>query len=261
LSESLIEGPAGTDFTVKLNSGRFDMDASFITDLIAEGELRVRATLKTRRLYGRSERDLPLYEEDQQRETFSLTFDEQIVLLPFGRGEDEQLRMQIVPALSRQSELLPTGGKRPLEIKLLKQSAGGQINIFASKIPHRFDVEASLLEDGRPIARGRCTTLLKDACELALEAVDPRNFGRPINLALTVDEYSRSRPNDQATIRFDLDRLDASGKPAAIARNWSGVCELGKPLTYSLGESYRGEAGREYQLSLTVRLAKGESTE
>src|SRR5262245_66288050 len=74
-STATVEGPPGTDFTVNLQEGRFKMNAKFLIDLIKENELRVRAKLNTRRLYGYSERSLPLYEEDAQNQAMKLGFD------------------------------------------------------------------------------------------------------------------------------------------------------------------------------------------
>jgi hypothetical protein len=223
-----------------------------------DGSLKVRASLNTRRLHGRSERDLPLYEEDVQQETISLGFDEQIVLLPFGRqSEDEQLRIQIVPVRSRKTTMLPSGKRRPLEITILKQSDGGQINIFASKIPHRFEVEAALLEDGKPVARSQGTALLKEKTELFLDALDS-SINRPIRISLKVDGYIRSRPTDAATINFNVDRVDPGGDES-VARNWAGVCEMGSPLNYDFTREYRGTAGRKYEVRFKLNLAPGET--
>jgi hypothetical protein len=260
LSESLIEGPAGTDFTIKLNSGRFSMEARFLTDLMEDGSLKVRASLNTRRLLGKSERDLPLYEEDVQQQTMSLGFDEQIVLLPFGRqSEEEQLRVQIVPVRSRTTTVLPSGKRRPLEITILKQAPGGQINIFASKIPHRFEVEAVLLEDGKPVAQTKVPALLKEKSELLLDVSGPGSSIRlPIRVSLTLDGYIRSRPADSATINFNVDKLGPGGDEA-VARNWAGVCDIGSPLTYELTRHYGGEPGRKYELQFNLKLAPGES--
>src|SRR5262249_34520641 len=147
LSEAVIEGPEGTDFNVKLNSGRFRMNASFLTDTIDNNVMRVRADLETRRLYGYSERQLPLYEEDRQKESFNLGFDEQMVVLPFGRkDDDDQLRIEITPAPGRQRDM-----GRKLDIRILSETLNGAINVEAFKRPHRFDVDAVLLDDGREV--------------------------------------------------------------------------------------------------------------
>ena len=64
ISEAIVEGPPGTDFNINLQGSRFKMNARFLTDLASTEMLKVRARLNTRRLYGYSERNLPLYEED-----------------------------------------------------------------------------------------------------------------------------------------------------------------------------------------------------
>src|SRR3712207_4226887 len=132
ISEASVEGPPGTDFNIDLNGGLYRMRARFLTDLVGRDRLKVRARLDTRRLYGYSERHLPLYEEDAQRQTLELGFDEAVVLLPFGRGGgDHRLKIEIVPQLSERTALLPSGAPRPIEIDLLKPSPGGLINVEA----------------------------------------------------------------------------------------------------------------------------------
>src|SRR5947209_8200454 len=75
VSLSTVEGPPGTDFDINLQDARFKMSARFLTDLVAPGALKVRTKLNTRRFYGLSPKNLPLYEEDAQAETLQLGFD------------------------------------------------------------------------------------------------------------------------------------------------------------------------------------------
>src|SRR5882724_4622962 len=56
ISEATIEGPPGTDFVVDMHSPRFKMNARFLTDLLSPAELKIRARLDTRRLYGYSQK-------------------------------------------------------------------------------------------------------------------------------------------------------------------------------------------------------------
>lgn len=263
LSEAVIEGPPGTDFTVTLNSGRFRMKAKFLTDLTGANALSMRATLDTRRLYGYSERALPLYEEDEQQQSFTLGFDEQIVVLPFGRkGDDDQLRIAIIPAWSDQSNQSPSGKTRPLAISIMNESLAGAISVEASKIPHHYDVEAALLEDGREIARSSAVSMIEEPTELTLapgtQAGDTHRADAAA-VKLTVAGYNRGRPFDEAVISFDIDRVNDSTRES-VATNWAGVCAVGRPLTYDLTNYYHGEAGRKYELQLTVKLASNEST-
>lgn len=257
LSEALVEGPPGTDFTVTLNSAQFRMKASFLTDLTSATDLSVRATLDTRRLYGYSERKLPLYEEDEQQPSFALGFDEQIVLLPFGRkGDDDQLRITIIPSWSDVGNRLPSGKARPLSISILKET-GGAISIEASKKPHRYEVSAALLEDGREIARSSSEALFGAPAELPL-VTDTQES--PLTVRLRVEDYIRNRLDDEATINFDIDRVNQSdSKREPLASNWAGVCMLGKPVLYDLSGLYPGGPGRNYELQLTVNLAANEA--
>src|SRR6185369_4496251 len=133
LSETTIEGPSGTDFNINLQTGRFKMQARFLTDLTASNRLKLRADLNTRRLYGNSPSNLPLYEEDRQKQTLEIGFDESIVLLPFGRNTNaETLKIEITPAM-----LPGLTNESNLKINLGKQLASGEIYVEAFKIPHR----------------------------------------------------------------------------------------------------------------------------
>jgi hypothetical protein len=263
ISDATVEGPPGTDFNISLQGERFKMSAQFLTDLMARDSLKVRAKLDTRRFYGYSEQQLPLYEEDKQSQTLDLGFDESVVLLPFGQGGgDNRLKIEIVPMVSEHSARLPDGKARPLEINILKPGPGGVIGIQAWKIPHRFKVEATLLEDGREMARGEVDSLIEEQKELILhptERVSPEIAGNPLAVNLSIDEYTRSRPHDLATIGFDVYRVDAGGvRREAIGLNWAGVGELGSSLTYDLSDVYLKGSGRKYELRFKINLAQGE---
>src|SRR5207253_9776263 len=78
LAQTTIEGLPGTDFSINLNAGNFKMQARFLTDLVADDRLKVRANLDTRRFYGYSPTNLPLYEEDNQKHTLEMGFSEGI---------------------------------------------------------------------------------------------------------------------------------------------------------------------------------------
>jgi hypothetical protein len=263
ISDATVEGPPGTDFNVSLQTERFKMSARFLTDLRSLDSLKVRAKLDTRRFYGYSQQNLPLYEEDQQSQTLDLGFDESVVLLPFGRGGgDSRLKIEIVPMVSEESARLPSGKTRPLEINILKPSPSGVINVQAWKIPHRFVVEATLLEDGREVARGASDSLIEETKELILrptEQASPEIAGNPLTINLSINEYMRSRPVDLATIGFDVYRADAQGSHReAIGLNWAGVGELGSALTYDLSDVYFKGSGKKYELRFKINLPQEE---
>src|SRR5215217_4526821 len=110
ISDAAVEGPPGTDFSVNLQDGRFEMSARFLTDLADGGGLKLRARLDTRRLYGHSEAGLPLYEEDAQRHALGLNFDEAVVLPPFGGGGDAgRLSIEIRPERVGRPGRVPSG--------------------------------------------------------------------------------------------------------------------------------------------------------
>ena len=264
ISDATIEGPAGTDFTVTLQGERFKMNARFLTDLIAAGSLKVRARLDTRRLYGYSERELPLYEEDRQSQTIELGFEEQIVLLPFGHKDAaEKLKIEITPAASTQSHNLASGKPRPLEIDILKQSPNGEVSIQASKTPHNFEVEASLLEDGVEVARAVSPILIEEARDLVLQPNDRASreaADHPLVVSLTVDEYTRGRPAGSVGIRFNLLRSQAAdpAQRQSLARRWAGIGMIDSELTYDLSSHYLKGNGRTYELRFKLKLAKNE---
>lgn len=267
ISEATIEGPAGTDFDINLQGERFKMNARFLTDLIAPGTLKVRANLDTRRLYGYSERELPLYEEDRQQQTIEMGFEEQIVLLPFGRQDaGEKIKIEITPSLSQKSVYLTTGKLRPLEIDILKQAPNGEVSIQASRSPHNFEVEASLWEDGVEVARGVADAFIEEAREIRLQPTaraGATTVNNPLLVMLTVDEYRRSRPADYVSVHFDAHRLENS-EPSArrpVAQRWAGIGAIGSNLTYDVSDYYRKDAGKRYELRLHIKLAKGELTD
>lgn len=267
LSDATIEGPAGTDFNINLQGGRFRMQARFLTDLLSPTALRVRAQLDTRRLYGYSERDLPLYEEDNQRQRLDLSFDEQLVLLPFGRRDaDEKIKIEITPSRSPQAPRLADGRLRPLEINILKQAPGGEISIEANLTPHRFAVETLLLENGVVIARSLDDALLEETADITLQplaqAASPATQ-QPLVVSLTLEKFTRSRPADFVAIRFDAhERLAAAPDTLyPIAQRWAGVATPGSELLYDISKTYLPDNGKTYELRFKIKLAKPELLE
>jgi hypothetical protein len=260
LSTSTIEGPPGTDFHINLESSRFKMDARFLTDLLADRSLKVRAKLETRRLYGYSAKNLPLYEEDIQGQTLMLGFEEEILLLPFGRQGDDRLSIEIIPVLTDQPAYLATGEMTPPQINIDDQNLRGVINIQASKVPHAFEAEAALLEDGREVARSKSTLTLEEAREMIFEPLDSASAGlafKPLALNLTVAQFTQACLADRMTVIFDLYRLEKPGENgrAMIAAGWQGVASASADLRYDLSKYYPGLSGRTYELRLNIKPA------
>ena len=249
ISDAAVEGPPGTDFNVNLQDGRFRVSARFLTDLAPGGGLNVRARLDTRRLYGYSEAGLPLYEEDAQRHTLNLDFNEAVVLLPFGGGAGGvRLSVEIKPERAGRAA---SGGADAPSITISKPSPGGAISIEATKVPHDFNVEAALLEDGREVARGSAEFLLEESRELLLS---PANGGGvPLALNLTVERFEPGAGAGRAAVRFDLLGGDTGRTP--LERNWAGVASLGSEMSYDLSQTYRGAHGKKYELRLRIDLA------
>lgn len=260
ISQTTVDGPAGTDFTINLDDSGFHMNAKFVTDLIAPTNLKIKSDLNTRRLYGYSERKLPLYEEDAQKETMQLGFDEKLVLLPFGRNDgNDQLQIEITPAVSEQSNYLPSGEPRPLEIKIQKQSPGGAITVEASKVPHNYLVEATLLEDGREVARGAANYHVDEPAELLMRPTpdaDSILINNPLAIEFTIYHSARTGPKRQVAFGFSAYRQDQQGnKGEIVVPQAAAIADLGSKLSYELGEFSNG---RRYQLNLTVKLALDE---
>lgn len=254
ISDAAVEGPPGTDFNVNLQDGRFRVSARFLTDLAPGGRLNVRARLDTRRLYGYSEAGLPLYEEDAQRHALSLDFEEAVVLLPFGGGAGvERLSIEIKPSRAGRSA---SGEADAPEITISKPGPGGAISVEATKVPHDFNVEAALLQDGREVARGSAQFLLEDSRELLLRpsgAAGADADGVPLALNLTVERFEPGAGAGRAAVRFDL--LGVGGGRTPLARNWAGVAGLGSEMSYDLSQTYRGARGSRYELRLRIDLA------
>jgi hypothetical protein len=196
-----------------------------------------------------------------------LGFEEKLVLLPFGQGDStDQLKIEITPYVSEQSAYLPNGTPRPLEIRIPKASPNGAISVQASKIPHRYVVEASLLEDGREIARGADDYHLEETGELVLQPDSQAGAevaGKPLMLSLTIDQYVRNRPADQIAFSFSLYRAAARAdeKGEMLIPKAAGMAGLGTELDYDLCQSGVASTERKYQLRLRVKLAPGEDAE
>jgi hypothetical protein len=260
LSTSTIEGPPGTDFHINLESRRFKMDARFLTDLASDNSLKVRAKLQTRRLYGYSANNLPLYEEDVQSQTLALGFEEEIVLLPFGREGDDRFSIEIIPALTDQPAYLASGEMTPPTINIDDQNLRGVINIQALKVPHDFEAEVALLEDGREIARSTANLTLEEAREMILQPLNPASAelaGKPLVIDLTIAQFTQNCSADRVTLNFDLYRLEKPGENgrAMIAANWQGVANVGTDLRYNLSKYDSGLSGRRYELRLNIKPA------
>jgi len=264
ISEANVEGAPGTDFNVNLQSSRFKMNARFLTDLVSPETLRIRARLETRRLYGYSERSVPLYEEDSQNQTFELAFDEQLVLLPFGSGSSgAQLKVLITPSMTGEPIRLFSGKLRPLTIDILEPSPAGVIGIRASRIPHNFEVEAMLIENDRVVARGTMNCLLEESREIRLEANElagPEVVNNPLVVSLTIDGYERSRTADEASLTFDVSKQHNSER-VPVALSWAGIAEVGSTLSYDLSDHYLQVNDKKYELRFRIKLAAGESAD
>lgn len=260
LSQTTIEGLPGTDFNINLQTGNFKMRTRFLSDLIAPGKLKIRAALDTRRFYGYTPAKLPLYEEDAQTQAFEISFDEKVVLLPFGRNSEaagETLKIEIIPSLTTVSA---NDESSPLKINFDKQIPSGEISIEAFKIPHRYIVEAALFENGREAAAGETEVLFEESKEIVLQPKpNDAEFSRqPFAANIKVDKFSRSYPKNMVGITFDLYRKNSSGKAdSPIANNAAGINLLEENFVYRLADlGLRND--KNYEIRFKVKLADAE---
>lgn len=247
LSKTTIDGPAGTDFNINLNTGGFEMKSKFLTELVAEGELLVRVNLETRRLFGKSPNNLPLYEEDKQKQSLNMGFDESVVLLPYGRnGGGQTLKIEIEPERYDVSQNDKEAGR--LFIDFQKELESGEISIEARKVPHRYDVEAVLLKDGKVVGQSTAEALLEEtkAIKIVPNKTAPKELqGKIITASIAVDGYIGGRPRDLVSISFDVS--DEDGPNA----NGKGMQVLGGDLTYPLNKRMK-----DYEIRFRVTERK-----
>jgi hypothetical protein len=263
LSQTTIEGLEGTDFNVNLQTGNFKMQARFLSDLVEGGKLKIRAKLNTRRFYGYSPVNLPLYEEDTQNQSMLLGFDETIVLLPFGRnGGEENLKIEITPTLL--SDVSANLADK-LKINIDKPLQSGELFVEASKIPHNFEVEAVLLSDGQEIARGMKKVLFEEEEEIVLmpnEKAGAEISDKVLTTKFTVSKFTRSRPQDLVSFYYKVYRGQGSSNDQSQTRilEGAGVMELGSQSIYQLDKTQL-PGDKKYELKFNVRLAEVERSE
>jgi hypothetical protein len=265
ISNAVVEGPPGLDFNITLNTMHYNLEAKFLTDMEGRNAVNVRANLVTRRMLGYSRKGLPMYEEDRCGQTLEVGFDEQMVLFPFGQIGEANLEIDIAPVLTTNDIYEPSGAKVPLQIAFIRK-VEGVIHIEAMKTPHRFQVEATLVEDGRDIARGVSQVVLQQKQELALTRVygSPPGSGQPLpEVALSVDRYERGCPTGSAAFSFDIygPGAEAEGRKnrPLVASDWAGIGQLGADSVYNLADTSLAVPGRRRELRLKIAPATGET--
>jgi len=242
ISEATVEGPPGTDFEIELRGARFEMTARFLTDSVVRDAIEVKAKLETRRLYGYSERDLPLYEEDVQSEDLSLDLREKIVLLPFGRPvADERLAIEITPSWAEPRE--PT--ESDLQIDILRPSPDGSVKIRAFHVAHRFGVTATLLRDGVEIAAGSEECRIEDSRTVPLRPTDP---ARPLG----PDEVREVTVALRAILRErSVDLVDFAYRTAT--EQGSAIAPLGSAVEFRIADPDDPGSGGSHVLRILVQ--------
>jgi len=260
LSQTTIEGLAGTDFNVNLQTANFKLHASFICDLVAPDKLKIKSKLDTRRFYGYSPANLPLYEEDAQNHTLILGFDENIVLLPFGRNSggsgNETLKIEITPTLF--ADVSSAESSDALKININKPLPSGEITVEAFKNPHRFQVEAIVLADGREIARGTSEVLFDEEQEIRLAPnTAAKNSAQLLTAKFTVNKYTRNRPQDFVGIGYRIFQAHLENQAQTEILSGSGIAILGNDLRYQLNNNQLAD-DKKYELRFNVRAALSE---
>ena len=219
LSEALVDGPPGTDFTIDFRVERFVLHAGFTTYVVGD-QLGVEAALDTKRLYGvgaepaalRGGRTAALPAGRIRRS------DAAAPLCAGREGDRLKDRDYAVPGTRR--------ARRPAANPLHQTGPERAHRHHGPQDPHRFRCEARLVENGREIGRGGEECRLDAARELSVADLVVR---------VTVDGGMR----DGFSLHLDVDR---SGAP--VARHWAGAGTFGEELTYDLGD------GRELKLGV-----------
>ncbi|MDH3530053.1 MAG: hypothetical protein OEQ28_10840 [Acidobacteriota bacterium] len=249
LSKTTIDGPAGTDFDVDLNTEGFDMKSRFVTDINANDELFVRVNLETRRYFGESPNGLPLFEEDTQNDTLVVGLNEVVVLLPFGRnGGGKTLKIQITPERYSVAADRPDAGQ--LKIDFPERLSSGEIAIRARKVPHRYQIESKILFEGKEIARGNGFGFIEEFTKVPLrlsESAPESIRGREFIANVAVEGFTTNRPMDLVSISFGI--TDASGTKIVGGK---GINGLGREFRYGLEE----ELGKGFELVIRVTEKK-----
>ncbi|HXH41749.1 MAG TPA: hypothetical protein VNN08_24205 [Thermoanaerobaculia bacterium] len=179
LYEADVDGPPGTDFTVRLRDHGFTLDAMFVSELTTSGKLDVRSSLTTRRRHGTSRAGLALWEEDAQEHRFVVGFDQEIELLPFGgAGRAGLLKFDIVPERS--------AGTGPMRIRIDDVHSNGAITVDAFRQPHWYAVEAEIDDGPAVISRVSGRIFAGTAGSLALPALG--------NLMITARTFEHADP-------------------------------------------------------------------
>ncbi|MBK7993884.1 MAG: hypothetical protein IPK14_10835 [Blastocatellia bacterium] len=261
LAESIIEGPVGTDFEINLKDKKFNMDAYFLTDLESDEQLTIQAKLNTKRYYGQSEKNLPLYEQDEQKHNLTVNLDEAILLLPFGNStNDEKLKIEIIPSFITRN--IVDGKELPLTIDIVKPDLNGKINVRAYKIPHRFNLVAKLLADGKEIAKGVTECFFKQPKEIQLDfysTVSQESSIYPLVLSLDVSKFERSCPTNSFELGFDIFRLNQTkNQKEPIIENGAGAGNFGEELNYDLTNLYLPTSNKKYELKISLTVANNE---
>lgn len=225
LAATDIHGPDETDFDIRFTTGVYRLQAQFLTAGAPGGALDVGILMRSERQVGRSERNLPLAEIDEQRKRFHVESDEALVLYPFGKTASGPL-LQIQVLLERDPDW--HGGPPMIEIRT--PAPASVLDVKAYKRPHRFAVLATL-DGNAPSSPVECR--LDEECTLALQ--DAAHERR--DLRLTV------QPDGQCVTTFAFRLKSSMGQSSG-----AGTVGVPTPLVYSISDP----DGRRHELTLAI---------
>ena len=158
-----VEGPEGTDFQIVLHDARHHIEATFVNEPLPSGGIDARIHLRSRRSWGLSPNGLPLWEEDDQRQSAQIGPDEQIDLLPLGGGgEAGLLKLEITP------DVEPSMAVQPLSIHISQAAPQGAIEVSAYRSPHWYMADIALMRNGAAVAHATSRLFVDDGATVSL---------------------------------------------------------------------------------------------
>jgi hypothetical protein len=214
-----VEGPSDVDFQIVMHDARHDIEATFVNEPLPAGGIDSRVHLRSRRAWGLSKNNLPLWEEDDQHLRIQIEPGQQIELLPFGRsGEAGLLKLEITPSVPR-----PAVSARPLEIRIGQQAPGGAINVLAYRSPHWYTAEVALSRNGVATAHGSRRLFVDEGGLIALRGASSANA---TEVRITPSVVPNASRWELVSIRID----------ASFARGWTAVALADKPITLPIDD-------------------------
>ncbi len=126
-----------------------------------------------------------------------------------------------------------------LKINIDKPLPSGEITVEVFTNPHRFQVEATLLADGREIARGENEVVFDEEEEIRLlPNTGAENSALNLTAKFPVNKYTRNRPQDFVGIGYRMFQAQPDNQTQTEVSSGSGVTILGNELIYQLNDRF-----------------------